>query len=373
MINSLITVVSRRNMAAEKARFAISVGGIALAVFLMTFLLSLFQGWRLNVGRFVERVDADIWVASEGTADFLAAASILPEDIETQLGAVDGVTDVDSLIVRPMELEVDGEPQGLHLVGYDIRGAGGPLGIAKGKDTPGIDEIIVDTAFKKKAGVDVGDKMGFGDNELTIVGISTGGNLIFSQVGFVSLETARDFLSMDGLSTFYLLHVEDGSDATTVAAAAEQQVKGVRAFPKGDFAAATRDRIMRNIVPILFIILALAFVVGAAITGLTIYNAVVEKQREFGILKALGFTNRYLFRLVLEQSLATGVLGFLVGTALTAIAASFVSDYVPQFVTLIRFIDIGLVLAATLLMSVLASILPVRRIANVDPVAVFSG
>ena len=100
----IMTVVSRRNMAAEKARFIISVGGIALAVFLMSFLLSLYQGWRLNVGRFVDRVSADVWVAREGTPDFLAAASILPADLGDQLAAVPGVAGVDPLIVDSCEL-----------------------------------------------------------------------------------------------------------------------------------------------------------------------------------------------------------------------------------------------------------------------------
>jgi putative ABC transport system permease protein len=359
-------------MAAEKARFAISVGGIALAVFLMSFLLSLYQGWRLSVGRFVDHVNADVWVARQGTTDFLLAASFLPADMGDKLAGISGVERVDSLIVAPRKVKIDGTLQGLHLVGYQLGAAGGPPGIAKGKQQPGPDEIIVDEAFKRKSGVNIGDEIKVGDHSLKVVGISTGGNLIFSQVGFMSIETARSALGMDGLTTFYLIHLEKGAKADAVTRAVDGQITGVNAFSRQEFAAATRDGILRNVVPILFVVLALAAVVGVAITGLTIYNAVVEKQREFGILKALGFTNRYLFRLVLEQSLATGALGFSLGAVSTVIAASLVPNVVPQFVTLIRLQDIGLVLGATLLMSIVAAVLPVRRIANVDPVAVFS-
>ncbi len=127
-----------------------------------------------------------------------------------------------------------------------------------------------------------------------------------------------------------------------------------------------------DIVPILLLILLLAFSVGVAITGLTIYNATVEKAREYGILKAIGFDNRYLFRLVLEQSLVTGLLGFIIGVGLTVLAARFVTNLVPQFVTVIRWQEILFVLGITLLMSVIAALVPVRRIANVDPVTVFN-
>lgn len=372
-----MTMVTRQNLLAEKTRFLISVGGIALAVVLMSFLMSLYQGWRLSVGRFVERVDADIWVAREGTTDFLNAASILPADMEQQLEGTPGVAGVDAVIVRPMEFSIEGKRQSTHLVGYEVNGgAGGPPGVKEGKSPPGPGEVVVDEAFKQKAGVDIGDEIEVTGQRLEVVGVSTGGNLVFSQTSFVSLETARTALSMPGLATFFLLRLDSGTDEAAreaVTSEIEQRIPGVSAYTNDEFATATRDRIMKNLLPILVVILALAFIVGVAITGLTIYNATVEKAREFGILKAIGFTNGYLFRLVLEQSMATGVLGFIIGAALTFVATRFVSDLVPQFVTLLRWQDIVFVLVATLLMSGCAALLPVRRIASVDPVAVFQG
>jgi putative ABC transport system permease protein len=367
-----MTMVTRQNLMAEKTRFLISVGGIALAVLLMSFLLSLYQGWRLNVGRFVEHVDADVWVAREGTSDFLNAASILPLDMRAELEALPNVERVDALIVRPMDAKVDGTLQTTHLVGYEVgEGAGGPPSHKSGSEEPGTNEVIVDSAFKKKAGVNIGDEVSFSGHTLKIAGVSGGGNLIFSQVSFVPIETAQDVLSMPTFYTFYLLHVS--GDPDDVADQVEQSMPGVGAFTGDEFSNATRDRIMKNLLPILIVIIILAFVVGVAITGLTIYNATVEKSKEFGILKALGFTNGYLFRLVLEQSMATGLLGFAIGAGLTALAAPFVASAVPQFVTLLRWQDILFVFVATILMSTISAFLPVRRIGSVDPVSVFSG
>ena len=370
-----MTMVTRQNLLAEKVRFFISVGGIALSVFFFSFLLSLFQGCQLNVGRFVEHVEADIWVAREGTTDFLNAASILPAAMGEELAQLDGVADVDTLIVRPMGIDVDGTQVDTHLVGYEVDGgAGGPLTIDKGDvSVPGEGQVIIDKTWAKKSGLGVGDKFPISGQELDVVAISTGGDFIFSQTSHVSLDAARTLLQMDGLSTFFLLHVEDGANAEALADQIEQDPRfvGVIAFSGDEFAEATRQQIMSNITPILFVILALAFVVGVAITGLTIYNATVEKAREYGILKAIGFTNAYLFRLVLEQSLAIGLFGFVVGAGLTIVASRFVADLVPQFVTLVRWQDILLVLGTTFLMSIIAALMPVRRIARVDPVTVF--
>ena len=368
-----MTMITRQNLLAQKTSFLISVGGIALSVFLISFLLSLFQGWNLSVGRFVERVDADIWVAREGTSDFLNAASILPATMEEELLALPGVDGVDPIIVRPMNVGTGGEETSTHLVGYRVAGgAGGPLAHKQGEEAPGPGEAVIDTAFAKRAGVGLGDEIVASGQPLEVVGVSTGGDFVFSQTTFVSLETARDLLGMETLNTFYLLHLAAGADPEAVAAEVEQSFPGVAAFSGEEFAKVTRDRIMSNIVPILFVILFLAFVVGVAITGLTTYNSTIQRAREYGILKAIGFTNGYLFRLVLEQSLATGLLGFVIGVGLSVVGGQFASDLVPQFITLIRWQDILLVLGTTLLMSMIAALLPVRPIVDVDPVAVFS-
>ena len=78
-------LVARKNLFSEKTRLAISVGGVALSVFLIGILLSLYRGWDEQVGGFVEQVPADLWVASDGTTDFLAAASVLPDALTAKL------------------------------------------------------------------------------------------------------------------------------------------------------------------------------------------------------------------------------------------------------------------------------------------------
>jgi len=180
---------------------------------------------------------------------------------------------------------------------------------------------------------------------------------------------------MTGGTTFYVLSVRKDQDPKTVATGLEdtatRQEAPIIAHTREEFAASTRDRIISNILPILFVVLGLAFIVGVAVAGLTIYTATIEKAREYGILKAVGFRNRYLYRLVFEQSAVTGLLGFLVGLGLTLIIGPFASDLVPQFVLFTRWQDVLIVAAATVLMSLIAAYIPVRRLAAIDPVSVF--
>jgi putative ABC transport system permease protein len=317
---------------------------------------------------------------------------LLPIDDPAQGQAVRDVLDNDPgiekwspLIVRPMEgvkVEVndDGEKIGkemnLQFIGYDPEtGLGGPLSIKEGRGDPGKNEVVVDEALGKRYGVGVDDVVRAGGNDWTVVGVSKGGDFVATQTVFVNHDQARQALSLADETTFVVLQLTEGTDADQWRADFLREnplVAGrVVMFTREEFTQNTRDRILTNILPILLMVLGLAFIVGLAVSGLTIYTATVEKQREYGILKAVGFKNSFLYRVVLEQSLVTGLLGFLIGVGITLLLTQFASDFVPQFVTYVRPADIAFVAVATLLMSAIAAYIPVRRLASIDPVAVF--
>jgi putative ABC transport system permease protein len=275
-------------------------------------------------------------------------------------------------VTFPRDPANPGEEMDLHLIGYDTEsGMGGPIKVVEGKETPGQDEVIVDKALADRYGLDVDDVISAGGLDWTIVGISEGGDFVASQAVFIRLDQAQQALQMEGQSTFIIANLADNVDHEQFAKDVSTIQPGAVAFTKAEFTAATRDQVLGNVLPILTIILGLAFVVGLAVSGLTIYTSTIEKAREYGIIKAVGFKNRYLYRLVFEQSMVTGALGFLVGIALTYLFSPIAGDLAPQFVTLIRWQDVLAVFVATVLMSIVAGYVPVHRLSTIDPVAVF--
>lgn len=373
-------LVARKNLFSERVRLAISVGGVALSVFLIGVLLSLYRGWSEQVADFVEEVPADLWVVSDGTTDFIAAGSVLPDALGRQLAFAPEIDAVAPLIVRPMEMYRSGDDPAhtfdIQFVGYDPKiGLGGPLRIVDGKSPPGPEEIVIDEATRRRYNVQIGDKLVRGIKSLTVVGVASGGDFIYTQTAFVTIDTAVQFLNLvpESTRTFFVLTLDDPSRRDVIAQRLSLVHPGVDFVDGETFANETRQRILSNILPILVVVLIIAFVVGLAVAGLTIYTATVEKSREYGILKAEGFTNPYLYRLVFEQSMVTGVLGFLVGAALIVVVAPFAEGTVPQFVVFVRWQDIVAVAGTTLVMALLAAYIPIRRLSNIDPVTVFKG
>ncbi len=387
-------LVARKNLFSEWTRLVISVGGVALSVFLISLLLSLYRGWDEKVGGFVENSNVDLWLASEGAEDFLTAASLLPtegkeaDQAKEYLDSYPSIDQWSPLIVRLMQgvrverisatEEKVGSKMDIHFIGFDPNTRlGGPIEVIEGRDTPGPGEVIIDEKLGDRHGIGVGDTLRAGGRDWTVVGKSRGGDFVATQTVFVTHAEAQAALRMQGATTFYVIKVRERVDPAQLGAALEDQAARNEApiitHTREEFAKSTRDRVTSNVLPILFVVLGLAFIVGVSVAGLTIYTATIEKSREYGILKAVGFRNTYLYRLVFEQSALTALLGFGLGIGLTLIAGPFASDFVPQFVLFTRWQDVLLVAGVTVVMALIAAYIPVRRLAAIDPVSVFKG
>ena len=370
-------LLAYRNLVTEKTRFAFSAAGIGFAVFLITVMLGLYQGWNNKVGAFVEDVDGDAWVARQGATDFINAASILPRDKCDELSRIGGVEQCQGIIVRPMVFynsNSGGKETVSHMVGYNTEnGIGGPVKCESGDCTPEGNEIVIDEVLARTRGVDIGDVLMSGETGVTVIGKASGGNFAFTTASFMELEAARELLDMQQYSTFVIVDLDDNTPPEQWTADVEEADPTSIAYTADEFASSTRDRILKNVIPIIALIVGLALIVGVAITSLTIYTTTVEKTREFGVMKAIGFNNIDLFKLVLAQSFLIGLVGFLFGVVLTFILSRFIDQLVAQFIVLMLWTDVGLVLLATLLMAGLSSIVPARRVGNVDPAVVFRG
>ncbi|MCO4253444.1 FtsX-like permease family protein [Pseudarthrobacter raffinosi] len=82
-------------------------------------------------------------------------------------------------------------------------------------------------------------------------------------------------------------------------------------------------------------------------------------------------SNRQLYTVVVEQAITAAVLGYLVGAALALVVSAAAGNYVPEFITEIRWFDAAWIFAVTLAMAVVSSLLPVRRLARIDLAEVF--
>lgn len=106
--------------------------------------------------------------------------------------------------------------------------------------------------------------------------------------------------------------------------------------------------------------------------GLTAHMSVLARLKEFGVLKAIGAANRVLFTMVIIESLFSVVFGFGLGFLISRLAAWLIMEGAPQFSIIVGFNSLVKAGAMAVVISLLAAILPVRRVAALDPARVFN-
>jgi putative ABC transport system permease protein len=322
-------------------------------------------------------------VAPRGSESFFTPA-FFSRSFLARIEGQPGVTGVDALVYRPVKLRFDGEGFDTWVVGFAPDALGGPSRVVRGSGTPGPGEIVIDEVLSDLSGAGVGDTVDVGGREMRVTGVSSGGNVVFAQLAFISeaeaIEQLRELVRAAGSAgeaflpeaniNLALVTTEPGR-ADEAAGAITANVPGVHAFVTGGFADGSRQALRQSMSPVLLVVLLLAFVVGTLVVGLTVYTSVLEKEREFGVIKAIGTPWNGLLRPVLEQSLACCVLGFGLGIAGAFAAGAIVQWALPQFILSYRATDIALVFGGAVLMSVLASLVPAGRIMRVDTLSVF--
>ncbi|MDB5311812.1 MAG: hypothetical protein JWO38_6014 [Gemmataceae bacterium] len=114
----------------------------------------------------------------------------------------------------------------------------------------------------------------------------------------------------------------------------------------------------------------LGFVVGMVICYQILSSDVADHVAEYATLKAIGYPNRYLSLVVMQESLVLAAAGFVPGMVVTYGAYVFLSDLsaMPLRLTPGR---VGLILGLTVMMCAASGLLAVGKVKKVDPADVF--
>jgi putative ABC transport system permease protein len=121
---------------------------------------------------------------------------------------------------------------------------------------------------------------------------------------------------------------------------------------------------------IFFLGMIVAVTVGIIICYQILYTNVNNYLPQFATLKAIGFTDLYLVRVVIEQALFLSVLGFLPALLAAKILFQIVSGLTGLLMFFTSF-RIAQVLAVTVAMCLVSGLIAVRKILTADPAEVF--
>ena len=362
--------LARRNLFQDKTRLFLSIGGVALAVTLILILKGFLAGMNRQITSYLDRSPGSIVVAEEDVVNLLGATSLLPKGVDQRADNIRGVEEVTPILSQFIILELHEKKQPAYMVGYDPEMGGGPWLLVAGREPRSKKEMVFDRVLADRHGLTIGDRMEVMGQDFTIVGLSSGTTSWMTSFFFVRKQDAENLLLNPGATSFLLLTTSEDADLDKILKKLNS-FSDVNALTKKQMAANDLKLFAKVFSAPLKLMVGIAFLVGTMIVGLIIYTATVERQREYGVIKAIGGKNRFLYRVVLTQALFASIAGSLLGILLANGAAQWIMSARPQFLIVFDPVDIGQALLAGLGMALIASIFPTRVVASLAPAEVF--
>jgi putative ABC transport system permease protein len=389
-----------RDIRHRPARFILSCIGVG---FLLTLVLSysgIYHGFVHEALAILDNTGAEIWVVQRDTRGPFAEQSRLLEDVRYRLATVPGVAAASPYIFYTIQREYQGRPLRFGVIGYDLHtGIGGPRNIVAGRNIGQAHyEMVADAKLK----LPLGTKIHLGLNDYTVVGLTKG--IVGSggdPVAFFTLKDAQEIQFVKDNWTIrnnrervgrayeaalptqpslseklgqefadnpdlhivnaFALRLDPNANAQAVARqlsewkhySAYTNDQQTNMLMAGPVALAKRQTSMFRIV---------LTIAATVIIAQIVYTMTLEKLKPIAILKLIGAQRRMIIALVLQESLALGLIAYLVAL----VVGSNTYDKWPRLV-LVETGDKVSLLVMVILVCVVASLMGIRRALQVEP------
>ena len=184
----------------------------------------------------------------------------------------------------------------------------------------GKDVVVLDAAYAESESKAVGDTVSIGGKTFDVIGIvaSTGSASTTGSNTYIPLDTAQTLADLSGKVTSVYVSAESSSDVATIKTALQKELSSATVSTESDLASsvsgslATASTLVSNLGRWLsIVVLAAAFLIAILFT----ISGVTRRTREFGTLKAIGWSNGRITRQVAGESLVQGLIGGVIGAA----------------------------------------------------------
>ncbi|ROS52856.1 FtsX-like permease family protein [Frigoribacterium sp. PhB24] len=201
-------------------------------------------------------------------------------------------------------------------------------------DDAGEDVVVLDRSYATSADLSTGDTLAIGGTDFTVIGIvaSTSSDAATASDTYVPLDTAQTVSGLtDQISSVYVT-AASASDVESLKTDLGAALPDATVSTQSDLASSvsgslsTASGLVSNLGTWLSVIVLVA---AFAIATLFTVSGVGRRTREFGTLKAIGWSNARITRQVAGESLVQGVIGGVAGVAVGLLGIVVVNAIAP--------------------------------------------
>lgn len=212
------------------------------------------------------------------------------------------------------------------VTGIDVAGESvGPLtsvGLVDGRafdpTDAGTNVVVLDSGYATTSELSVGDTVEIGGEDFEVIGTvsSTSSDATTASNTYIPLDTAQRISELEGqISTIYV-QASSSTDIAAVQASLQTALPDATVKTQEDLASSVSgslstasDLVGKLGTWLSIIVLAAAFLISVLLTT----SGVARRTREFGTLKAIGWSNGAVVRQVAGESLVQGAIGGVIG------------------------------------------------------------
>jgi putative ABC transport system permease protein len=360
-----------RELKHAKFRFFM-IGMILLLISWLVFILSgLGNGLSTLSAAVFKNMDADYVVFEEGSRHSMLR-SVISEDLVQDLKDQKNVLDAApmgyrSAVVLKENISSDDEKIDVSLIGihpgtFLEPGTLEGNGLTKGKER----EVIVDASLKD-SGIQLGDTLEIEGTTQTIKVVGFVENQSFNHMPavFMTLDMWREIhfaapgsdMGINKPVNAIMLQGKNMSPEEI-----DQSLKGIETATKQEAINGVPGYTAEN--GTIMMMLAFLLSISAVVVSVFFYVITLQKSNQFGIMKAIGASNSFLGRSVVSQVFLLAATSIGLGILLTYGTAAIFPKEMPFALDPALLITYAIALLAV---SVLSSLISVRKITKIDP------
>jgi putative ABC transport system permease protein len=243
------------------------------------------------------------------------------------------------------------------------------INIVEGERLTSNRQMLLGNMIAESMDKEVGDVVELNSSRYKVVGIYSSSNSWEEMGGVISLRDAQTFTGKPRKVSMYTVKLHNPSEAEQVVRRINRQFPEVHAALSGEFANQMPD--MQNMDAMMSGISFLAILVGGLGVMNTMLMSVLERTREIGVLRALGWRRRRVLFMIMKESFLLGLLGGLTGVAV-AFGLSALLRAIPMIgdaFSPIWELDIFIRAASiAMLLGLLGGVYPALRATRLEPI-----
>lgn len=202
------------------------------------------------------------------------------------------------------------------------------------KADSGKDVVVLDAAYAKTASKAVGDTVTIGGTDFSVIGIvaATGSDSTTASNAYIPLDVAQTLSGQTGKISSVYVTAASSSDISQIKTDLTKAIPSATVSTEADLASdvsgslGSAGSLISNLGTWLsLIVLAAAFLIAILFT----ISGVTRRTREFGTLKAIGWSNRRIVGQVAGESVVQGVVGGIIGVAVGLLGVLVVNMIAP--------------------------------------------